>query len=35
MKLVEVISGENTPVETKEAIIECSKSLGKTPVEVL
>ena len=34
MKLVEVISGENTSVETKEAIIECSKSLGKTPVEV-
>ena len=34
IKLVEVISGENTPVETKEAIIECSKSLGKTPVEV-
>lgn len=34
MKLVEVISGESTPVETKEAIIECSKSLGKTPVEV-
>ena len=34
MKLVEVISGENTPVETKEAIIEFSKSLGKTPVEV-
>ena len=34
MKLIEVISGENTPVETKEAIIECSKSLGKTPVEV-
>lgn len=34
MKLVEVISGENTPVETKEAIIECSKSLGKIPVEV-
>ena len=34
MKLVEVISGENTPVETKEAIVECSKSLGKTPVEV-
>ena len=29
MKLVEVISGENTPVETKEAIIEYSKSLGK------
>lgn len=34
MKLVEVISGENTPVETKEGIIEYSKSLGKTPVEV-
>lgn len=34
MKLVEVISGENTPVATKEAIIEYSKSLGKTPVEV-
>lgn len=34
MKLVEVISGGNTPVETKEAIIEYSKSLGKTPVEV-
>ena len=34
MKLVEVISVENTPVETKEAIIEYSKSLGKTPVEV-
>lgn len=34
MKLVEVISGENTPAETKEAIIEYSKSLGKTPVEV-
>ena len=34
MKVVEVISGENTPVETKEAIIEYSKSLGKTPVEV-
>ena len=34
MKLVEVISCENTPVETKEAIIECSTALGKTPVEV-
>lgn len=34
MKLVEVISGENTSVEAKEAIIEYSKSLGKTPVEV-
>lgn len=34
MKLVEVISGINTPVATKEAILELSKSLGKTPVEV-
>ncbi len=34
MKLIEVISGENTPVETKDAIIELSKDLGKTPVEV-
>ena len=34
IKLVEVISGENTGVVTKEAIIECSISLGKTPVEV-
>lgn len=34
MKLVEVISGINTPAETKDAILEISKSLGKTPVEV-
>lgn len=34
MKLVEVISGINTPVETKDAILEISRSLGKTPVEV-
>lgn len=34
MKLIEVISGENTPAETKDAIIELSKDLGKTPVEV-
>lgn len=34
MKLIEVISGENTPVETKDAIISLSKDLGKTPVEV-
>lgn len=34
MKLVEVISGINTPAETKETILEISKSLGKTPVEV-
>jgi 3-hydroxybutyryl-CoA dehydrogenase len=34
MKLIEVISGENTPAEIKDAIIELSKDLGKTPVEV-
>lgn len=34
MKLVEVISGANTPVEVKESIIELSKEIGKTPVEV-
>ena len=34
MKLVEVISGINTPAETKAAVIELSRSLGKTPVEV-
>lgn len=34
MKLVEVISGINTPAETKSAVIELSQSLGKTPVEV-
>ena len=34
MKLVEVISGINTPAETKAAVIELSQSLGKTPVEV-
>lgn len=34
MKLVEVISGANTPVEVKEAIIDLSKEIGKTPVEV-
>lgn len=34
MKLVEVISGINTPVEVKDTILEVSKSLGKTPVEV-
>lgn len=34
MKLVEVISGINTPAEVKETILEISKSLGKTPVEV-
>ncbi|MEF9962600.1 MAG: 3-hydroxyacyl-CoA dehydrogenase NAD-binding domain-containing protein [Erysipelotrichaceae bacterium] len=34
MKLVEVISGINTPTATKDAVIELSKALGKTPVEV-
>ena len=34
MKLVEVISGAGTPDEVKEEIIETSKSIGKTPVEV-
>ncbi|MBF0580397.1 3-hydroxybutyryl-CoA dehydrogenase [Erysipelotrichaceae bacterium RD49] len=34
MKLVEVISGANTPDEVKETIIETSKAIGKTPVEV-
>ncbi len=34
MKLVEVISGINTCEKTKETILEVSKSLGKTPVEV-
>ncbi len=34
MKLVEVIKGLATSDETKDKIIELSKSLGKTPVEV-
>jgi 3-hydroxybutyryl-CoA dehydrogenase len=34
MKLVEVIKGIATSEETKEKIIELSKDLGKTPVEV-
>ena len=34
MKLVEVISGINTPAAVKDTISEVSKSLGKTPVEV-
>lgn len=34
MKLVEVISGINTPAQVKDAIIELAKSLNKTPVEV-
>lgn len=34
MKLVEVISGANTPDEVKATIIDLSKEIGKTPVEV-
>lgn len=34
MKLVEVISGLTTPVDVKDKIIELSKKLDKTPVEV-
>lgn len=34
MKLVEVIKGINTPESVKETIVEVSKALGKTPVEV-
>lgn len=34
MKLVEIIKGYSTSVETFEAVYEMSKNLGKTPVEV-
>jgi 3-hydroxybutyryl-CoA dehydrogenase len=34
MKLIEVIQGENTPDEIKDKIVEISKEIGKTPVEV-
>lgn len=34
MKLVEVISGANTPDEVKDEVITISKEIGKTPVEV-
>lgn len=34
MKLVEVIAGENTPVELVERIKEISVEIGKTPVQV-
>lgn len=34
MKLIEVISGANTPKETTERVVEISKTLGKTPVQV-
>lgn len=34
MKLIEVIQGENTPDELRDQIIEISKEIGKTPVQV-
>ncbi len=34
MKLIEVINGANTPKETTEKVVEISKMLGKTPVQV-
>ncbi len=34
MKLIEVIQGENTPDDVKDKIVEISKEIGKTPVEV-
>ena len=34
MKLVEVISGANTPEEVKDEVIATAKEIGKTPVEV-
>lgn len=34
MKLIEVIKGETTPDEMKDRIVEISKEIGKTPVEV-
>lgn len=34
MKLIEVIKGENTPDEMKDKVVEISKEIGKTPVEV-
>ncbi|WP_289149328.1 3-hydroxyacyl-CoA dehydrogenase family protein [uncultured Dubosiella sp.] len=34
MKLVEVISGANTPDEVRDEVIAISKEIGKTPVEV-
>ena len=34
MKLIEVIQGENTPDEMRDKIVDISKAIGKTPVEV-
>ena len=35
MKLIEVIAGVNTPVETVDAIKKIAEEIGKTPVQVL
>lgn len=34
MKLVEVVSGQNTPSSLTDAVIEIARSIGKTPVRV-
>ncbi|MCC8151861.1 MAG: 3-hydroxybutyryl-CoA dehydrogenase, partial [Lachnospiraceae bacterium] len=34
MKLIEVIQGANTPDELRDKVIEISKSIGKTPVQI-
>ena len=34
MKLIEVIQGANTPDELRDKIVEISKEIGKTPVQV-
>lgn len=34
MKLIEVIQGANTPDELRDKVVEISKTIGKTPVEV-
>lgn len=34
MKLIEVIAGVNTPIETTEKIVSIAKEIGKTPVQV-
>lgn len=34
MKLIEVIQGENTPDSMRDQIVEISKAIGKTPVQV-
>ena len=34
MALIEVIQGENTPDEIRDKVVEISKDIGKTPVEV-